>query len=66
MPELVTSLHDNMCEKRSLVCLIYYRALHWFVIRRFTEVLEHSSCVYRASMTIKTLYYPTDAQIYNS
>ena len=21
---------------------------------------------YRASMTIKTLYYPTDAQIYNS
>jgi len=25
-----------------------------------------SSCLYRASMTIKTLYYPTDAQIYNS
>jgi hypothetical protein len=23
-----------------------------------------SSCLYRASMTIKTLYYPTDAQIY--
>jgi len=22
--------------------------------------------LYRASMTIKTLYYPTDAQIYNS
>jgi len=22
--------------------------------------------MYRASMTIKTLYYPTDAQIYNS
>jgi len=27
---------------------------------------ELSSCLYRASMTIKTLYYPTDAQIYNS
>jgi len=25
-----------------------------------------SACLYRASMTIKTLYYPTDAQIYNS
>jgi len=25
-----------------------------------------SSCLYSASMTIKTLYYPTDAQIYNS
>jgi len=24
-----------------------------------------SSCLYRASMTIKTLYYPTEAQIYN-
>jgi hypothetical protein len=24
------------------------------------------SGLYRASMTIKTLYYPTDAQIYNS
>jgi len=28
--------------------------------------LRKSSCLYRASMTIKTLYYPTDAQIYNS
>jgi hypothetical protein len=27
---------------------------------------EESSCLYRASVTIKTLYYPTDAQIYNS
>ena len=25
-----------------------------------------SSCLYRASMTIKTLYYPTDTQIYNA
>ena len=25
-----------------------------------------SSCLYHASMTIKKLYYPTDAQIYNS
>ena len=25
-----------------------------------------SSTLYRASMTIETLYYPTDAQIYNS
>jgi len=25
-----------------------------------------ASCFYRPSMTIKTLYYPTDAQIYNS
>ena len=24
------------------------------------------SCLYRASVTIKTLHYPTDAQIYNS
>ena len=31
------------------------------------EILRiQSSCLYRASMTIKTLYYPTDAQIYNS
>ena len=27
---------------------------------------KKSSCLYRASMTIKTLYYPTDAQIYIS
>ena len=27
---------------------------------------SRSSCLYRASVTIKTLYYPTDAQIYNS
>jgi len=27
---------------------------------------EESSCLYRASMTIKTLYYPKYAQIYNS
>jgi len=34
---------------------------------RLVTVHEHkSSCLYRASMTIKTLYYPTDAQIYNS
>ena len=25
-----------------------------------------SSCLYHASMTIKTFYYPTDAQTYNS
>jgi len=25
-----------------------------------------SSCLYRASVTIKTLYYPTDEQVYNS
>jgi len=25
-----------------------------------------SSCLHRASLTIKILYYPTDAQIYNS
>jgi len=25
-----------------------------------------SSCLYRASVAIKTLSYPTDAQIYNS
>ena len=30
------------------------------------ELLQVSSCLYRASMMIKTLYYPTDAQIYNS
>ena len=30
-----------------------------------TDLLD-SSCLYRASMTIKILYYPTDAQIYNS
>ena len=27
------------------------------------ELLIKSSCVYRASVMIKTLYYPTDAQI---
>jgi len=27
---------------------------------------RRASCLYRASVTIKTLYYPTDAQIYNS
>ena len=30
------------------------------------KTLALSSCLYRASMTIKTVYYPTDAQIYNS
>jgi len=29
-------------------------------------IVQKSSCLYRASMTIKTLYYQTDAQIYNS
>ena len=32
----------------------------------YLDVLHESSCLYRASMTIKTLYYPIDAQIYNS
>jgi len=27
---------------------------------------QESSCLYCATMTIKTLYYPTDAQTYNS
>ena len=27
---------------------------------------QQFSCLYRAPMTIKTLYYTTDAQIYNS
>jgi hypothetical protein len=31
-----------------------------------TRMVLQYSCLYRASMTIKTLYYPTDAQIYNS
>jgi len=31
-----------------------------------TEASSQSSCLYRASVTIKTLYYPTDAQIYIS
>jgi len=31
----------------------------------WTDVSK-SSCLYRASVTIKTLYYTTDAQIYNS
>jgi len=30
------------------------------------QLLDQSSCLYRASVTIKTLYHPTDAQIYNS
>jgi len=29
-------------------------------------LILQSSCLYRASMTIKTLCYSTDAQIYNS
>jgi len=28
-------------------------------------ICRHSSCLYRASMTIRIIYYPTDAQIYN-
>jgi len=36
------------------------------VIINVYEPKEISSCLYRASVTIKTLYYPTDAQIYNS
>jgi len=30
------------------------------------KLLIKSSCLYHASLMIKTLYYPTDAQIYNS
>jgi hypothetical protein len=35
-------------------------------VRVIPKVLCQSFCLYRASVTIKTLYYPTDAQIYNS
>ena len=31
-----------------------------------TNNFSLSSCLYRASVMIKTLYYPTDAQICNS
>jgi len=40
------------------VCGAIFRFLPEF------NFISHSSCLYRASMTIKTLYYPTDAQIY--
>jgi hypothetical protein len=33
---------------------------------QITQRAKLQSCLYRASMTIKTLYYSTDAQIYNS
>jgi len=39
----------------------------WFRPQQFpSSDLSHSSCLYCASMTIKTHYYPTDAQIHNS
>jgi len=42
---------------------LYYLPLS--VLALSLETLGYPSCLYRASMTIKTLYYPTDAQIYN-
>ena len=38
--------------------------LERYILRRSDKM--YTSCLYRASVTIKTLYYPTDAQIYNS
>ena len=32
----------------------------------FVKYVQESSCSYRSSMTIKTLHYTTDVQIYNS
>jgi len=46
----------------SLLSTIYLYINH----QTYTNKWPPSSCLYRASMTIKTLYYPTDAQIYNS
>jgi len=33
---------------------------------KLNKQISESSCLYRASVTIKTLYYQSDAQIYNS
>ena len=49
-----------------LCALIRRVALPEFDSRRRDNFFLKSSCLYRASMTIKTLYYPTDAQIYNT
>jgi len=44
---------------RRCVTIVRHRKL-------ITTVQVEFSCLYRASVTIKTLYYPTDAQVYNS
>jgi len=44
--------------------------VEWIQLGQVLRCCEHgneqSSCLYRASVTIKTLYYLADAQIYNS
>jgi len=60
--------NEGMCclETQHKCCL---KCLAVFSIRKpnFVSVTQRQfSCLYRASATIITLYYPTDAQIYNS
>ena len=44
-----------------------YSNIHGSTAKKYLhKKWNKSSCLYRASMTIKTIYYPTDAQIYNS
>ena len=43
--------------------IIYY---FWIIFILIGNPIGHSSCLYHASMMIKTLHYPPDAQIYNS
>jgi len=46
-----------------------FRSCQAVRVKGASNALKHlywPSCLYRASMTIKTLYYPTDTQIYNS
>jgi len=52
------------CVRCDCVCRVGSVVVVWFAVGK-QSTLKQSSCLYRASMTIKTLYYPTDVQIYN-
>jgi len=45
---------------------LYFSAIIFINMDMTESKVFESSCLYRASMTIKTFYYPKDAQIYNS
>jgi len=54
---------NALCAECLCAPLTWYR---WLNSRIFMNSGRGSSCLYRASLTIKILYYPTDAQIYNT
>ena len=55
-----SSLGARKCNNTSML-----RISKLWNITHITHATDQSSCLYRASVTIKTLYYRTDAQIYN-